>query len=484
MSRKTIQLTVTVLLSCILFACEKEDENKPLIFSNIRITKLPDKTTFRIGEEIDLTGLEVSNIYTDSSRTVNKSYKLAYTVEDWKPGTYPVNVSALGRTVTFNITVTNELMDTGLPVLYIETENQQPITSKEDYVNASMTIKDKDKVLFQNTLRIRGRGNATWYSYPKKPYRLKLDEKADLFGFGSDKDWVLLANYCDKTLMRTAIAFQLSERMKFPWTPKYRFVEVVLNGEYIGNYNFTEHIKQGSNRVDIPKRGYLFERDGYYKQEPVWFESATRGYGYSFKNPDTDDITQAEIDYIKNYVDEFEAMLASSSFATEYKQHIDSYSFARWFVFQQMLANMDTNVYISKDDQNASKLFMGPVWDFEWSIGIGWYEGSRPRPADYWVWNGNAFYFDRLLQDADFRTVVKSVWNEYKSENQHLLSYYEELRSELAESQKLNFRRWNIMNERVSVGGVPMGGFDKEVDCDIQFFKNHINWLETAIGGL
>jgi len=417
MSKTSLKITTAVLLSFLFFACEKDEPKQQLVFSNIRITHLPDKTTFRICEEIDFTGLEVKNIFTDSSRTINDNYELTYHIEDFKAGTYPVTVTSRNRTATFNITVANELVETGLPVIYIETENHQLITSKEDYVNASLILKNKDQILAQGTLRIRGRGNATWRDYPKKPYRLKLDEKTDMLDMGSDKDWVLLANYCDKTLMRTAVAFKTSELMNFPWTPKYRFVEVVLNGEYIGNYNLTEHIKQGDNRVNIPKRGYLFERDGYYKEEPVWFETNTRNYGYSFKNPDTDDITQDEINYIKNYMNTFEAVLASASFndpSLGYRKYLDPYSFARWFVFQQMLANMDTNVYLTKDDQSEStKLFMGPTWDFEWSLGIGWYDGARPRPADYWVWNGNAFYFDRLLQDPDFKALVKSVWNEY-----------------------------------------------------------------------
>jgi hypothetical protein len=469
----------------------KEEPKK--VFSKISVTP-PDKTVFRIGEKIDLTGLKVNYVYTDNSQTAVENYDVVYKVEDWKAGTYPVSITTRNGKVSFNITVDNELLDTKLPVFYIETENHQLITSKEDYVNASMKIKDKDNVLFENTLRIRGRGNATW-SYEKKPYRLKLDEKADLFGFGSDKDWVLLANYCDKTLMRTAIAFKLSELMKFSWKQKYRLVEVVLNGEYIGNYTFTEHIKQGSHRVDVPKRGYIIELDNYYKQEPKYFEtSSSRGFkkGYSFKNPDTDDITQAEIDYIRNYMSDFEEMLKSPTFndpLTGYKQYIDSYSFARWFVFHQILFNQDTNVFFTKDDQSSSKLFMGPVWDFEWSLGIGWYDGSRPYPNPFLVYNrpdnsNYSDYYSRLLQDADFKNVVKSVWNEYKPVCQDILTYYEDLRKELSESQKLNFGRWKIMDKKVSVGGVPMGSFDNEVDCDIQFFKNHTAWLETTISGL
>lgn len=385
--------------------------------------------------------------------------------------------------------ITPDLIDTGLPVVIIETENRMSVFSKEEYVEASMIIKHEGHTLHRNTMRIRGRGNATWFNYPKKPFRIKLDEKTDLLGMGAEKDWVMLANYGDKTLMRTAFALKLSERMNFPWTPKHRFVEVFLNGEYIGNYNLTEHIEQGENRINVPERGYIIERDDYYREEPVWFQSAYRGYGFSFKNPDTDDITEQEVEYIRRYVDDFEAALASASFSDPvegFKRYIDLYSFARWFVFQQILANIDTNFYLQKDDRgDESKLAMGPGWDFEWTTGIGWYDGDRPRPADYWVLNGGSlFYFDRMLEDADFRACVKSVWAEYKSLATEMLLYFEVLRQELYESQQLNFQRWDILNRRIHVGGIPLGSFDEEVDCDIQFFKNHITWLETAIDEL
>jgi hypothetical protein len=475
-------------LVCSLFltgivSCEDNARTEEKVFINIEIAALPAKTTYHIGETPDFTGLTVNNVFTNGTSEVNTYYKIQW-ANPFKHGKSTVTVTSRDRTATFDLLFDDELADTELPVVYIETEDQRIIDSKEDYVNATMVIKTEGKVVHENTLRIRGRGNATW-TYPKKPYKLKLDDKADLLGMGSDKDWVLLANYCDKSLMRTGIAFKLSELLGFSWTPKARFVEVVLNGEYLGNYQLTEGIKQDAKRVNIPKDGYLIERDGYYDQEPVWF-TTLRNYGYSFKNPDTDDLTEAQLNYIREYMIEFETLLASGMFndpANGYVKYIDTESFVRWFLFQQILANMDTNVYLTKADNGSSKLFMGPVWDFEWSIGIGWYEGSRPRPANYFVWESNAFYYDRLLQDAAFKEKVKAQWRQINV-TQDILKYFEETKALLEKSQELNFQRWNILNTRVSVGGIPLGTYEKEVDCDRQFFINHLNWLETAINGL
>lgn len=284
-------------------------------------------------------------------------------------------------------------------------------------------------------------------------------------------------------MLRVGISLELSRLMNFPWTSDDRFVEVVLNGEYLGNYQLVEPIEQGSNRVDIPKSGYLFERDGYYSLEPNYFVSSM-GHGYSFKNPDPeDDLTTLQWEYIKNYVDAFEAVLTSSTFndpENGYARFIDVSSFVRWFLFQNILANMDTNLYMTKVDMGDSKIEMGPVWDFEWSIGIGWYEGARPRPANYYVWNSNAFYYDRLLQDPAFKAQVRELWQSI-SVTDKILSYIDETTTLLEKSVELNFKRWDIMNYRVSVGGIPMGSYDKEVACDRQFFNNHINWLDEEL---
>ncbi len=463
------------------YACQK-DEVVEKIFLDIEITKLPDKADFRLGETPDFTGLEVSEVYTDGTKKPNTNFDVSWSADIFKKGTTTATVSARDRTVTFDISFDGDLVETGLPVVYIDTENQAPVDSKDVYVNANMVIRDKGKVLSENTLRIKGRGNATWI-YPKKPYKLKLDNKADILGMGADKDWVLLANYCDKTLLRTGIALRLSQLMNFQWTVKDRFVEVVLNGEYLGNYQMAEGIKQDSKRVDINKDGYLFERDGYYMQEPRYFVSS-RGYGFSFKNPDPEeDLTDEQWNYIKNFMDEFESVLASETFddpVTGYARYIDVQSFVRWFLFQNILANMDTNVFLTKDDRGDSKLYMGPVWDFEWSVGIGWYDGARPRPSNYYVWESNAFYYDRLLQDPAFKAKVREMWNNLNIV-EDILKYIDDTKKLIEKSQDLNFRRWNIMNIRVSVGGIPMGSFDKEVECDRQFLINHINWLNNEV---
>ena len=476
----------TGIIVCIV-SCQKEPEQEiiisPRVFQGIDVANL--KTSYLLGEVINLDDVEVVEVFSDGYEKINTTYTLVWEGDNelFKTGITTLTVTARGQEQKIDIVRENKLVDTGLPVVYIETDGGQTIASKETYIHAKMTIVHANHTYY-NTIRIRGRGNATWRDYPKKPYKLKLDSKGDLLDMGKDKDWVLLANYCDKTLMRTSIAFKLSELLGFPWTPKAKFVELVLNGEYMGNYQLVESIKQDEKRVNIPETGFIIERDGYYLQEPKWF-TTPRGYGYSFKNPDMDDLTETQYDYIRNHVNEFETVLDSESFKDPehgYSKYINIESFARWFLLQQMIANIDTNPYMIKEDMtDHSKLSMGPVWDFEWSLGIGWYDGSRPRPPEYFVCYTD-FYFHKLLQDAVFAAKVKQMWETcHSSITSDILQHIVDVQNEIMQSQELNFKRWDILNTRVSVGGIPLGSFEKEVECDRQFFINHMNWLGSVI---
>jgi len=139
-----------------------------------------------------------------------------------------------------------------LPVIYINTDDGLGITSKDEYKPAVMSIQNNteaDTAMYDGAIKIKGRGNTSW-NWPKKPYRIKLDKKTDLFGMGKNKNWVLLANYLDESLLRNTTAAQISKEMGLE-TMDTVWTDVVLNGEYVGNYQLCEQIRIDSTRVDI-----------------------------------------------------------------------------------------------------------------------------------------------------------------------------------------------------------------------------------------
>ena len=102
---------------------------------------------------------------------------------------------------------------------------------------------------YEGEIQIKGRGNASWQQ-PKKPYKIKLDTSTDVFGFGKNKHWVLLANYRDESLVRNTIANEIAAQMGVVGMDT-TWVDVVMNGEYVGNYQFCEQIRIAESRVDI-----------------------------------------------------------------------------------------------------------------------------------------------------------------------------------------------------------------------------------------
>lgn len=84
----------------------------------------------------------------------------------------------------------------------------------------------------------------------RKPYKLKLGSSTDLFGMGSSKHWVLLANYNENSLLRNKVSYDLSGKMGLPYMQSVH-VGMILNGKYLGNYLLCEQVKLEEDRVNV-----------------------------------------------------------------------------------------------------------------------------------------------------------------------------------------------------------------------------------------
>lgn len=396
---------------------------------------------------------------------------------------------------------------TGLPIVKIETaDGENPSTAKEKHNGRMYLIKNGETIYDsgdKNEFSINVRGNATAY-YPKHPYKLKLPKKANLLSDNplnasenKDKNWVLLAGYCDKTLLRNNIGlfmaslFNEIEGNENLYIPNSQFVDVVINGQYIGNYCLTDSIKEGNDRVSISEGGVIAEYDwNYYSKEPKYIISDVQKYPYTFKYPDAEDNDISVYSAISNFgyrINSFETALYDSE-TDDWKNYVDIEAFARWFVVNNILANKDPNFYFYRvSNDNASKFIMGPVWDFEWSIGIGWYDDPPPYPpADYWVVNN--WYFTELLNKPEFVEAVKNQWAAIKSYYPNLSETLNTKMDEYAEyielSRKLNFFVWDILDKKISLGRVAQGSYEEELFIDKHFMVEHLAWLDSAINGL
>ncbi len=313
-----------------------------------------------------------------------------------------------------------------LPIVRIDTDNAAPILDKENYVRATMTLDPNGSgfAAYTGTLGIKGRGNSTW-GFPKKPYRLKLDSKSPMMGIASSKDWVLLANWFDKSQIRTSAAEAISKSTDLAWTPTYRHVEVILNGQYVGVYQFTEAVKPASARIDIEELeetdnaepeitgGYLLEIDARLEENDEPGIRTPRNVPVVIKEPEP--ATPQQSAYILGHVQDFEDALFAPNFADPvngYRRYLDVDSFVDHYLVQEITRNGDgfwSSTYFYKE-RGDDHFYFGPIWDFDRSIGSP--VTVKPQPADGWYSRTTAPWVRRLFQDPAFAAQVDARFRE------------------------------------------------------------------------
>jgi hypothetical protein len=389
---------------------------------------------------------------------------------------------------------------TGLPVMKIDTGNRL-ITSTEVWLEGvAYTIFDHSgEEIINGSMDIKGRGNTTW-GMPKKPYSLKLSKKGSLLGMPEHKRWVLLANYSDKTLLRTDTAFKIGSVFDaIAWTPRSEHISLYLNGEYAGAYQLTEAIKIDANRVNVtqtiskkkPDGGYVLEIDT--RKVEVFNFTTTKGVVFCCSDPDDelDEIitgdTKTIFEKIKADVQNVEDVLYSENFADPedgYGKYIDVASFVDWYLVNEITKNNDavfhTSVYMYYDP-DKKKYCMGPLWDFDISLGNINYNGND-NPEGFWIKNSG--WIARLFTDPSFVSLVKNRWNAKKDEVSSLVSYIDERASLLSKSQKINFEKWDILGIYVWPNKVVTGSYQGEIDYLKTFLTQRMMWLDTAINAL
>ena len=400
---------------------------------------------------------------------------------------------------------------TNLPTVVINTKGAQEVTSKEEELSSVVYIVSEEgkKLLATEKTGVRGRGNASW-NFPKKPYRLKFDEKQQLLDAPAKaKKWTLINNYGDKTLMRNILAFELSRRFGLAYTPYCHPVDVVLNGEYRGCYQLCDQIEVNKNRVNITEMepedvalpelsgGYLIEVDAYASTEASHFYS-TLGTPVTIKSPDDEDIVNAQTRYITDYFNRMENAVFASNFAnpeTGYRRYLDLDSFLKHFMVGEMSGNTDTywSVYMTKD-RESDKFFTGPVWDFD----IAFDNDQRTYPieahTDYiFASKGSVAseamrrMVNRIVKEDDgARQRLLELWSEARNtkgiDETSLLEYVDKTVELLNESQKLNFLRWNILSERVHENPQASGSYEGEVAIVKNFIRKRLPQLDGFIG--
>ena len=396
---------------------------------------------------------------------------------------------------------------TNLPHIYINTVNQVSITSKTNYVYASMWyVSEQDSVIYYDSLEIRGRGNSTW-SLAKKPYKLKFHKKEKFLGKGyaNTKKWTLMANHGDKTLIRNAITSILGERLGLTFNPAAKFVDLTLNGKYVGNYQISDHVDVRPHRVNVAEQdyplteesnitgGYLLEADGFYD-----FQNGKTGFYTPNKNvpmrihyPDEDEIDNSQYKYIRDRVYDLENRLFGNSFkdAVEgYRPYVDSVSLANWYIATEVSGNVDGffSAYYYKH-QDDDRFFWGPLWDYDIAYGNDERQGdtSRKLMKDVAFGANMRTWVNRMWEDPWFARLINHRYQAAVDDGleEYLQGKIDSLANLLQRSQAKNFEVWGI-NKKALRERVLYSTYDQYVNDLRSYVKTHIPYLQTAFANL
>ena len=410
-------------------------------------------------------------------------------------------------------------------------------TDKISIYNADGTI-DADGTNVDLACGIRLRGNST-QKFPKKPFAIKLKEKAEVLDMPKHKRWVLLANWMDRTMLRNAVAFEVAHRVDsayigggIGWSPRGTSVEVVMDGRHIGNYYLCEQIKIDGDRVDIKDCiediigdgnpnptmadcGYLLEFDDNYDEVDKFHTG--RGLPCMFK----DEVSTYSSDIynqVKDRIEAVEANLENGNYSSAYND-LDINSVIDYFFVQELTFNDEykhpKSVYMLIDGDG--KLTAGPVWDFDWQTFVDydnvqsmnskyggtyscrqygeWLYGASKLAEEKPWWQGGGYDYENdmpymwyplLFKDADFRARVQERWAVIYPHLSSVVDKMDELAEQNRLSDKYNSAIWPLASKiKVDAGAAYNGdedmSFDEAVASMKKAYQERLDWMNNSI---
>ena len=379
---------------------------------------------------------------------------------------------------------------TGLPIIYVNT-NGVAIDSKEDYVEGVASIIGGENYpdLVEAEMKIKGRGNSTWWQggvWGKKPYQIKFDDKTEVLNIPKDKKWVLLAELSDKSLIRNKISREMGDISRFDYVPKAKYVELFINDQHAGTYLMGQKVEESKNRVNIGDKGYLIEIDQTNRidEDDVYF--TTDGWSkfpsnlFNIKEPSLE-LNSSEYNLIKNHIIDFEEALFGDNFTDAdlgYRAFVDLDSFIDWYLINEICKNQDAATYSSIyfNYIPGEKIKMGPLWDFDLAYGNVDYSNAT-YPEGFHI-KSNPWY-KRMFEDPYFNSLVKDRFLYYETNLDMLLNKIDLIEKYLEKSQQKNFEIWPILGQYVWPNPVYYDTHHEEVEHLKDWIKQRMTWLKT-----
>ncbi len=350
---------------------------------------------------------------------------------------------------------------------------------------------------------IRGRGNSTW-GRTKKPYRIKLEKKENLLGMGKDKNWAILANYFDMTLIRNKITYDIASKFlpEDSFVIQSAFVHVIMNGKYLGLYALSELVQVGKERLNIDDLedltaeeqedeelitgGYLLNLENMNPEGKI---IKTPRYAFAADSPDPEYFSEKEEVYLTEYLTEletriYEAPEGEAMAACEELLDIDSY--IDYYLIQELCLNGDA--YKSDSSHlykvRNGKVYFGPLWDFDYVSWAGDKLNAEGFPsADWTPW------MVPLLQDDAFRTRLAERWEALKEIMADYLSEggaFDRYADSIKMAQRANYSAVStyLWDEEVPEFTEKLGEpitFESELERLKSWITERITWIDAHI---
>ena len=379
---------------------------------------------------------------------------------------------------------TKDFQVTNLPLISIHASE----SIKDEESECSVTIINDGKIEINENALIKLRGRSSNFASQKKSYRIKFDSKRKILNFkGKDKKWSLIANHFDRSFLRNALAFKISELMQLKYTPRCQPVDLILNGNYQGNYYVCDKIEVGKNRVNIAKMestdisepnitgGYLlqiggssggFGRQGRGNTQTNSFKT-TKGITGSIEYPKKDEITPEQKAYISEKLNEFEDEIYNGILDS-----IDLESYSKYFLVEEFCGDPDnvfSSFYFTKE-RNDDKFYFGPVWDFDLAFDNDKRLNPTSEKPQFCLYYGDSAgttreFIKALIGNKNVMKYIKSTWEKLCDSvlNETILQDFIDEKSQyIEESVKLNILKWdNYVAEGNGKGGRG-GGFGRK----------------------
>lgn len=422
------------------------------------------------------------------------------------------------------------LSSSRLPVIALTTESgtmEEIEADKEAWERGLVAVWEADgtAVYEGQAGEIKGRGNST-FGLEKKPFQFRLTKKADLLGFGEAKAWNLLADGYDETGLRNLITMGMARALDMEFVPDGKIVDLYCNGEYYGMYYLSEKVEVGKERVAIRDMeeeeeglytkqqwenmdtaeaedgsrkwvefdsvqeditgGYLIEREleERYPEEVSGFVTE-QGDIYALKSPKY--ASRAQVEYIAGKMQEFEDALkeedgCNPDTGKHYSDLIDVDSFAKKYLVEEISKNYDGGVtssfFYKQEDSVSTKLFAGPVWDFDVAYGNCSLDKIASNPMGITKLNDHMWgtgIFAELYEKEEFYVRMTELYEEKAVPylNWLLEKGIDQLSEQTRQAKLLNDIRWEGLSNRHQ--------YYQEYDNSIRYLKYFMEERKTFL---